>query len=241
MTQNNTGALDVSPYKIRFADAPWFHKLQNTPVLLLGAGGISSWVAFCLSRAGVNFEIFDFDIVGAENLGGQLYGTKHIGMPKTEAITQICKEFCGNDNTISTYERYTQDSYTNEIVIAGFDNMAGRKLAFEKWVEYLNEVPDSEKDNFLFIDGRLLAEDYQIYSVTKDRIEEYRKTLFDDSEVSDVLCTLKSTTHCAMGIASDIFSILTNFAVNRVNDETDLYEVPFNIVKSIPSFTYKVS
>lgn len=238
--ENSTGALNVSPFKIRFADAPWFHMLQKEYVLLLGAGGISSWVAFLLSRIGVNFSIYDFDRVGSENLGGQLYGVSHIGMDKTTAIRNICTEFCGNDNSIDLNGRYTEDSPSNPVVIAGFDNMSGRKLAFEKWVELLNEAPEEEKDNFLFIDGRLLAFDYQIYTVTKDRIEQYKQTLFEDSEVEEVMCTLKSTTHCSVGIASDIIGVLTNWATNKVFDE-DMYEVPFSIVKSIPSFTYNVS
>jgi len=231
----------VSPFKQRFSDAPWFEKLKGTPILLIGAGGIGSWVAFCLSRIGCDYTIYDMDTVEAHNLGGQLYGMPHINMNKAEAIRSLTLEFSGRENKVDIAGRYDESSMSNEVVIAAFDNMAGRKVAFENWLSLMNESPEEERKNFLFLDGRLIAEDYQVYAVTSDpvRIEEYRKTLFDDSEVGEVMCTLKSTTHCSMGIAHDMISVLTNFMANR-SYGFDAREVPYNLVKSIPLMTYDV-
>lgn len=230
----------VSPFKQRFSDAPWFDKLKDTYILLLGAGGIGSWVGFCLSRIGCNFTVFDMDSVEVHNLGGQLFNMNHVNKLKTESLKEVCSIFSGNENTIRTAGKYEEKSYTNPIVIAAFDNMAARKLAFDKWKEYVLGIHESEAKECLFIDGRLLAEDYQVYAVTKDRIEDYEKTLFSDSEVEEVLCTLKATTHCSMGIASDMISCLTNFMAN-LSYGFEAREVPFKIVKSIPLFEYHVS
>ena len=119
--------------------------------------------------------------------------------------------------------------------------MAGRKLAFEKWVQLMSEDTEENKKNYLWIDGRLLAEQFQIYTVTHSPglIERYRETLFEDGTIADVQCTLKATTHCSMGIASDIIGVLTNFATNRQYG-VDAREVPFSIEKSIDLFMYKV-
>lgn len=89
---------------------------------------------------------------------------------------------------------------------------------------------------------RLLSELYQVFTVTSDpiKIAKYRTYLFDDSEVPDVACTLKSTTHCSMGIASDIIGVLTNFFANKAYG-ADIREVPFLIEKSIDLFTYNVT
>jgi molybdopterin/thiamine biosynthesis adenylyltransferase len=229
---------ELSPYKQRFADAPWFEWLKKQHLLILGAGGIGSWVTFCVSRIGADITLFDMDIVETHNLGGQLYSMQHVNRNKAEAIRDLCYDFTGKENKITTQGKYVTDSPSNTIVIACFDNMAARKLAFNKWVELVEEDKENAKD-YLYIDGRLIAEDYQIYAVTPERIEEYRKTLFDDSEVDEVMCTLKATTHCSMGIAHDIVSVLTNFATNRAYG-VDAREVPFNIVKSIPLFTYDI-
>lgn len=231
--------IEISPFKQRFSDAPWFEKLKSTPILLLGVGGIGSWVAFCLSRIGCDYTIYDMDVVEAHNLGGQMYSMEHIGMSKTQAISAVASRFSGQENKVDTFGRYTEKDMSNEIVIAAFDNMLARKLAFTNWLELLNE--SDNKEDFLFIDGRLIAEDYQVYTVTSDpqRIEAYKATLFDDSEVAEVMCTLKSTTHCSMGIAHDMISILTNFISNRAYG-VDVREVPYNVVKSIPLMTYEV-
>lgn len=199
-----------------------------------------SWVAFCLSRVGCNYTIFDMDIVEAHNLGGQLYNLEHVGINKAVAISTLAGSFSGNENTVTTMSRYEKDSPSNEVVIAAFDNMAGRKIAFENWLELMEEDKGNES-NYLFIDGRLIAEDYQVYAITCDpkRIEEYKKTLFDDAEIPEVMCTLKSTTHCSMGIASDIISVLTNFMANK-HYGFGARDVPYNIIKSIPLMSYEV-
>lgn len=229
----------VSPFKQRFSDAPWFDLLKDTYILLLGAGGIGSWVGLALTRAGVNFTVFDMDTVEAHNLGGQLFTNSGIGKPKTQALKEVCELLSGKENVIRTEGKYTEDSYTNSIVIAAFDNMAGRKLAFNKWKQFVLDSTLEEAAKCLFIDGRLLAEDYQVYAVTKDTIEEYESTLFADSEVEEVMCTLKSTTHCSMAITSEIMFVLSNFMTN-VSWGMDGREVPFRIIKSAPLYDYSI-
>jgi hypothetical protein len=236
---NNLELIEkISPYKQRFSDAVWYERLRSTYILLIGAGGIGSWVAFCLSRIGCNFTLYDMDVVEAHNLGGQLYSMQHVGQLKTEATKALCAEFTGKENDIDIQSRYDDSAMSNPIVIAAFDNMEGRKLAFTKWVELVESDPENVAD-YLFIDGRLLAEQYQVFAVTPDRIEEYKKYLFSDAEVGEVSCSLKSTTHCSMGIASDIISVLTNFVANRALG-FDIREVPFKVEKLIDLFLYEL-
>lgn len=234
----------VHPLKVRFSDAQWFDRAKDTTILLLGSGGIGSWVGFALARIGFPIMVHDFDLVEDHNLGGQLFTTQQVNKQKTVALEEVCKLFSGNEVKIYRDGKYTEDSGSNEIVIAAFDNMAARKLAFDKWVELLNEADEKDKDNFLFLDGRLLAEDYRVYAVTKDRVEAYRKTLFTDDVVDNIQCTLKSTTHCSMAIASEIVSLLTNHVANIQTMQdygAHLRELPAQIVKSIHMFTHEIS
>jgi molybdopterin/thiamine biosynthesis adenylyltransferase len=228
-----------SIYKHRFSDAPWFEWLKKREVIILGAGGIGSWVAFALARIGCNLHIYDMDTIEPHNLGGQLYNMHQVNQNKAEAIAQLCHQFSGGEAEVATYGRFDEESPIGSIVISCFDNMAGRALAFQKWSEALASDPENAKD-YLFIDGRLLAEDYQVYAVTAGRLDAYRKTLFQDGEVQDAMCSLKATTHCSMGIASDMVAEVSNFATNRSYGE-DIREVPFSIIKSIPLFTYELN
>ena len=242
MEQEKNEAEEIKTHgvRVRFSDAPWFTWLAGRPVFVLGVGGIGSWTAFCLDRIGCVVTIWDDDVVEQHNIGGQMYGPSSIGGSKVEALEDVCARLTGIANTslLIRDERYVASSYVCPITIAAFDNMAARKLAFEKWA-----ASPLSKDG-IFIDGRLLAEDYQIYAVLPGREEAYRRTLFSDDEIRAEPCTLKSTTHCSLGIAADIVALLTNFAANKVTMEgfgVEMRDVPFKVSKSLPIFDYRIT
>ena len=81
-------------------------------------------------------------------------------------------------------------------------------------------------DTPIFIDGRLRAEQMQIFCVTPNNIEAYEAHLFDDTEVEDAPCTLKQTSHSAAMIASHMVAFFTNHLTN--NNAKDIERnVPF--------------
>lgn len=90
----------------------------------------------------------------------------------------------------------------------------------------------------IFIDGRLTAEQMQIFCVTPDKIEKYKEHLFDDSEVPDAPCTLKQTSHAAAMIASHMVGFFTNHLTNIKTGEDERavpfyweYFIPINYLK----------
>ncbi|MGN1294929.1 MAG: hypothetical protein ACI4U5_00840, partial [Bacilli bacterium] len=107
------------------------------------------------------------------------------------------------------------DSIVQKILICGFDNMNSRKTAFEVWK---GSISASNPQEYLFIDGRLNAEEFQIFCIRGDddyNINRYSKEfLFDDNEVQDAPCSYKQTSYCASMIAS----FITNLFVNHVHN-----------------------
>lgn len=87
-------------------------KLGKTTVCVVGLGGVGSYAAEALARAGIgHFILIDFDTVGPTNINRQLLATiDSIGKPKTELMRQrimainpiaqvIChQEFIDQDN-----------------------------------------------------------------------------------------------------------------------------------------------
>ena len=222
----------------RFKDAPWFPK-EETNVIVGGAGGIGSWLTLLLSRAGFYPVVYDFDVLEGHNLAGQLYTQKdaEIGALKVDALKGLCKHFADTDITVMA-EKYTKDSMTHNYVFSAFDNMQARKDMFAAWKEYVKEwedfkgiadaahIPNISLSEPIFIDGRLTAEQMQIFCVTPDKIEEYEKHLFDDSEVEDAPCTMKQTSHSAAMIASHMVGFFTNHMTNNAVKDKDR-TVPF--------------
>jgi len=166
----------------RFSGATWFNRALQTQVLIGGAGGISSWLTLATARAGVKTIVYDDDVVEAHNLAGQFYTAKNIGEYKVEALRSNVEPFVNEGFVKTRASRYVSNtSLTTQIMMCGFDNMEARKIFFEKW--FYNK----RGNNGLFIDGRLTAEQLQIFCICSNKVADavkYReKHLFDDSQV----------------------------------------------------------
>jgi|SRR5579885_632368 len=221
----------------RVKGAKWFPLLHKKDVLVLGQGGIGSWTSLLLSRIGCNLHIFDMDRYEPHNMTGQIVTVDAIGKLKTEAMKEVIKEM-SPDAEVTTYGEYTEESMSNHIVICGFDNMKARKIAFHNWRETV-EVESSEGEDpsaYFFQDGRLLAEQLQIFNIPGNRpdlMEKYEKEwLFDDSEVQEAECTFKQTSHCAAMIASHMVGFLTSWISGFKVPFKHEYFIPVNLVQN---------
>lgn len=214
--------IDIT--KSRFRDATWFEKMTNynIPIIVGGAGGIGSWLVLFLSRiltSKTPIILYDNDMVETVNLAGQLYRTTDVGKPKPEAVKNIVKDL-SNFNSVIPEGLYTFDSLTSPIMFSAFDNMKSRREMFEKWRKDANGSKDA-----IFIDGRLLAEQIQIFFVTPDTADVYeKKYLFPDSDVKDVSCSYKQTSHFAAIIAAKMVQGLTNWFAGENTELPFFYE-----------------
>lgn len=219
--------MRTRPQHDRFKDAPWFPK-EDINVIVGGAGGIGSWTTLLLARAGFQPLVYDFDVLEEHNMGGQLYPKGLVGKPKVEALQIICRDFAQEELMIFN-EVIDENTPSHFYCISAFDNMKARKAMFDSW----SSLIAPENPQAIFIDGRLTAEQMQIFCVTPSRIEEYRKHLFDDSEVEDAPCTMKQTSHAAAMIAAHIVGFFTNHITNVVENDTTR-TIPFKWEYFIP-------
>lgn len=220
----------------RFRDAPWFE--EHTPIIIGGVGGIGSWLALFLARQSADLYVYDSDSYEEVNMAGQFCKTSDIGKLKTQATKENIYNFTANRN-VSCFGLYEEESLVDNIMFSGFDNMKARKLMFENWVTYVGDAPDKREKSTVFIDGRLNAEEAEIYIVTPDKIDEYRKTLFDDSEASPLNCSYKSTTHCSAIIAGLMVSAYNNVVTNHKLN-LDYRIVPFSIKYQLPFLNFEI-
>ena len=219
----------------RVKGASWFPLLHKKDIMVLGQGGIGSWTSLLLSRIGCNLHIWDMDRYEEHNMTGQIVTADSIGDLKTEAMKKVIN-MMSPDCEVTTYGRYEVDSMTGDIVICGFDNMAARKTAFKNWKEGVGPSDLDNGNSCFFQDGRLLAEQLQIFNIPgnrKDLMEKYEKEwLFDDSEVQEAECTFKQTSHCAAMIASKMVGFLTSWIIGLPIPFKHEYFIPLNLAQN---------
>ena len=206
---------------LRFQGLDWYSQ-DNAPVVVVGgAGGIGSWLSFFLARANFNVILSDFDTVEEHNIGGQLFKINQIGRYKAEAVGRNVSEF--STNTINAQiVKITEETATHEFMFSAFDNMDARRAMFKVWKRSWNSM-----NRPIFIDGRLNAEQFQIFCVTPENADVYERIhLFNDSEVEDAPCSAQQTTHTAAMIAGHMVGFFTNHITN-INLRDEVREIPF--------------
>ena len=211
-------AESVDVRKSRFRDAPFFEGAANLDVAIGGLGGIGTWLSLYLSRIVKKIYGFDFDEVEEVNLAGQLFSNKDVGKTKAGAVRLLVTAY-GHATFFPFTEPIDDKSEVPEnYVFSAFDNMKARKTLFEIW--------KANENRELFVDGRLLADQYEVYFVQKGQEEKYEATLFDDSEVEEVACTFKQTSHFAAICAARMVHGFTNYLSQAM-----FYKMPFKFAE----------
>lgn len=214
----------------RFRGAEWFDLVRALDITLIGCGGIGSWTAFSLGRLGVQrLTLWDADKVESVNLAGQLFSRDDIGNSKVRSVAEKIYKFTGFGTTVKVMDvRWTRTSRLSSITIGALDNMDTRKELFAAW-----NYHHGNDSSALFIDGRLSANELQIFAIPGGDTEEHHrrvaeytnKWLFDQSEGEPTVCSFKQTTYVAQIIGGLIANLVVNFAASQLEDA--MYSVPF--------------
>lgn len=217
----------------RFSAAVWFQNMREADVIIAGIGGIGSWTALLISRLGVrSLTIYDDDRVERVNMAGQFFQSSNTGGYKVNAMRNLCESFSSYYGVSAIRKKYTSVSLRNKIMICGFDNMASRRTFFNNWKTGVRSAENP--DEYLFIDGRLLMEELQIYCIQGN--DEYNMNryetefLFSDEEAVEPMCSQKQTSFMANMIAGLIVNLLVNFVANKQQDMLYPRDLPFMTV-----------
>lgn len=216
---------------VRFNSADWFSGAVASNVIVGGAGGIGSWLTLFLARLGIDdILVYDFDHLEKHNLGGQFYTLRNVNNKelKVTALVNLVEIFTGS--YIGTAGRYTLESIADLRMFAAFDKIEPRKLMYENWKANLVGLSEEQVSRAIFIDGRLLAEQLQIFTIRGDDSERMityeTQHLFGEEEAAEALCSFKQTTHVAAMIAALMVSNFTNHLTN-LSYGSKVRNVPF--------------
>ncbi len=202
------------PHLIRqYAILP-MHTL-NTPITVIGVGAIGSLVMLALSKMGFTaLTVYDPDVVKPENYSCQLYGHNNLGRNKAADIERMlgAQGYLGvtGRNPIKVNSvAYATDPLSG-IVICAVDNMAARKVIWEK--------QKGRREVDFFIDARMGAEQALMYVMNPTNardVKAYEKTLYDDADAIQEPCTAAATMYTSLLIggmvAKAVKDLVTDF------------------------------
>jgi len=239
----NSNSILVSQTTSRFSSAIWYDKIKEQDIILAGVGGIGSYIAFLLARMlPKSLYIYDDDVVEEGNMSGQLYCTSDIGKSKVNAITETLKNYSSFYNLFAINSKFTSERNPCPIMICGFDNMSARNVFYHCWRSYVDSLPEEEKAICLLIDGRLAAEEFQIFAIQGNDIramKEYENNwLFSDLQADTTICSYKQTSFCANMIASYMVNIFVNFIANQCEPLIER-DVPFYTTYNAETMFFK--
>ena len=223
----NSNSITMDESTTRFSSALWFNEIQKKVIILAGIGGIGSYVALLLARMKPKaLFLYDDDKVETVNMAGQLYSINDVGKKKVDALADICSSFALYNSVFAIPEKFTLESEASDIMICGFDSMEARNLYYHKWLNHINGLDDERKKHCLFLDGRLAAEEFQVFCITGDDAYNQKlyetKYLFDDDQADATVCSYKQTSYMANMIGSMIVNLFVNFVANEVGGMRDL-------------------
>jgi len=208
--------------RARFSAAPWFSKLKDKAVTVVGAGGIGTWLVTYLVKAGVRVLLYDMDDYNINNLGGQLIPHKYINVNKAQALADFSNELVGlhenGEPHVIAMGEFTESSVVTEVTLAAVDSMKVRETIYEVW---------KEQDHAeIFIDGRMGAEQCQVITTLYNDLEYYTDHWFPDNEAATLPCAYKATAFVGSLTASIMMQQLVNYLSNNTIAQKVTYTGP---------------
>jgi len=180
---------------------------------IIGCGSVGSTVAELLARFGLTkLSLYDFDIVEPKNLANQLFRQEHVGMTKTQALTDMLSEINPEiTHNIKTFPNGYTGQRLSGYVFLCIDNIDLRR-----------EIATTNKDNLYIkamFDFRTRLTDAQHYAAKwgdMSMVKDFIKTMnFTHKEA--VAETPVSACNVTLSVAPTIRVICSLGVTNFVN------------------------
>ena len=182
-------------------------KIEASNITIIGVGAVGRQVALQLSAIGIKkMTLIDFDTVAEENLAPQGFLESDIGLPKVIAVSSLCRQINGDAIISTRNDKFKGSDFEPcSVVFCCVDSIDTRKIIF-------NNIKNKCT---LFIDSRMSAESFKIFSVFDNKSREfYPSTIFPEVEAFRGSCTAKSTIYTASILAGMMISNFTKWLRN---------------------------
>jgi len=188
------------------------NRLFKLGCTIVGCGAGGSFTALTLTKLGVGkLVLYDMDVVEPQNIANQFFRLSDLGKNKALITKEICEAYKTNNQHIEAHpERFVNQPVKTDIVLALTDTIEARQDVFKQAV--------ASSKCLLYIDARMLANDWQIYTVnTKDyeQVLTFWKDYLEDLRNQRQPCTASAIIYNVLGEVSHIVNTVKRF----VNEE----------------------
>lgn len=206
---------------------------------IIGVGATGSWVGLLAAKMGWhNFRIWDADIVESHNCPNQIYGSKHLGLPKVDAFEQVIKEF----NPLAVVEKHNHffeaEKHINELedaVFVAVDSLAARK-------DIISNISSNPLVDIVFETkmGFTHAEMNIFSSEDTKTIDNYLAQLKTDDEVPDSACNERIITTLVSIVSSNVAHSLCDYysSIRRKTHFNLPKKSVFNLVETLTAYNF---
>lgn len=172
--------------------------LVKKKVHIIGCGAVGSHVAELLARLGItNIHLWDDDVVMTHNIANQNFTVNDFYTPKVLAVESIIKSINPDANVTVHERKWEPYGMMTGYVFMCVDSVVPRQQLAEFAV--FNDIT--------IFDMRMGLTSGQYYVVTKDRLENYKKTLQFTDEEADAL-TPKTACNFTLSVAYSIWALV---------------------------------
>jgi hypothetical protein len=191
-------------------------ELIDQHVVIIGVGAIGSQLAEQLAKMGVRqFTLIDPDCVSVENLPVQGFYENELYAAKVYAVEDRIRRINSAAGVMSWAQPWTPEDSSKliqegAVIFSCVDSMTVRRKLFD--TEF------GRRHQPVFFDGRMAAENLEVYAVSREvpeSVQEYRKSLFPQSEMFQESCTAKATIYCAAIAAGCLCAMYKQWAMRE--------------------------
>jgi len=158
---------------------------ENSPITVIGVGGIGSRISETLAQIGFDLSIWDKDIVAPENIGSQEYSFPEIGKEKVFALKERLEK--RYEVSVEAHsENFEGQADLSGIVVSGVDSKETRAKIWES-IRFCPNIS-------LYLDGRVGGERFKLFSLNPcdpEAVETYETQLDLTKPRMEAPCTAK--------------------------------------------------
>jgi hypothetical protein len=190
------------------------------PINIIGCGAVGSHAAVLAARMGfTHFRLWDEDVVSDYNVGNQAFFSRHIDMPKVEALAWVLNEINPGIKIEKYQRRFTSetDGTIDGAMYLAVDSMAARADIYK--VFYLNALITVVVEQRLGFDH---GEVNIIDPLDINALELWHSSLVDDADVPEGPCNLRICPDLVQAtVALGIHNVAAYYASIRFSSKWD--------------------